>query len=237
VSTAESGADRHTWKTRVERELASQPVESLGDLLRVGEQVLTAALSDVGAGSHRKGRDAEEAEIAARLARAREFVAAARTAWSSATTIYSGRQPISSFAMSSRTAPASRTRMAKGASGRLAPERATVVRLQGAYYVVSGLWAVVDRRGFETLTGPKADYWLVRMVGLLAVGTGVSLLAGARGARPSSETTVLAVATGTSFTAVDLVYVAKRRISPIYLADAGVHGLLAGLALLRLRAR
>ena len=101
MSTAEPGADRNTWKTRlaaVERELASQPVESLGDLLRVGEQVLTAALSDVGAGSHPEDRDAEEAEIAARLARAREFVAAARTAWSSATTMYSRRQPIGTFA-------------------------------------------------------------------------------------------------------------------------------------------
>ena len=125
--------------------------------------------------------------------------------------------------------------MTSGASTRLVPERATLVRFQGAYYVVSGLWAAVDRRGFETLTGRKTDYWLVRMVGLLAAAIGVSLLVGARSARPSSETTVLGVAAGASFTAVDLVYVVKRRISPIYLADAGVHGLLAGFALFRSR--
>ena len=123
--------------------------------------------------------------------------------------------------------------MTEGASGRLAPERATVLRVQGAYYVVSGLWAVVDRRGFETVTGRKTDYWLVRMVGLLAAAIGVSLLTGARGARPSSEATVLGVAAGASFTAVDLAYVARRRISPVYLADAVVHGLLAGSALFR----
>jgi hypothetical protein len=43
---------------------------------------------------------------------------------------------------------------------------------------------------------------------------------------------VLGVAAGASFTAVDLVYVARRRIDPIYLGDATVHGVLAGLALL-----
>jgi len=96
---------------------------------------------------------------------------------------------------------------------------------------------VVDRRGFETVTGRKTDYWLVRTVGLLAAAIGASLLAGARGARPSAETTVLAVSAGASFTAVDLVFVAKRRIRPVYLADAAVHGLLAGCALLPSRER
>ena len=120
-------------------------------------------------------------------------------------------------------------------SRRPARGRANALQVQGAYYVVSGLWAVVDRRGFETVTGRKTDYWLVRMVGLLAAAIGVSLLAGARGARPSSETTVLGVAAGLSFTAVDLAYVARRRISPVYLGDAAVHALLAAFALLRSR--
>ena len=80
------------------------------------------------------------------------------------------------------------------------------------------------------MTGRKTDYWLVRTVGLLAAAIGASLLTGARGARPSPETTVLAVAAGASFTAVDVVFVA--RVKPVYLADAAVHGLLAGRALL-----
>jgi hypothetical protein len=111
----------------------------------------------------------------------------------------------------------------------------TILRAQGAYYLLSGLWAVVDRRGFERITGRKADYWLVRTVGLLAAAIGLSLLTGARAGRPSTETTVLGVASGVSFTAIDLVYVARRRISPIYLGDAAVHGLFAGIALLGLR--
>ena len=236
VPTPEPGADRHIWRTRLaaalEGELASRPVESLGDLLRVGEQLLTATLREVAAGSD-PARDAETAEIAARLARARESVAAARTAWNSATTIGSRGQPVGSIATSSRTAPL--TRMMGWASGRVVPPRATALQIQGAYYVISGLWAVVDRRGFETVSGRKTDYWLVRMVGLLAAAIGVSLLAGTRDARPSSETKVLGVAAGVSFTAVDLVYVARRRISPVYLGDAVVHVLLAAFALLRSR--
>ena len=113
---------------------------------------------------------------------------------------------------------------------RLRPTR--ILRAQGVYYVLSGLWAVVDRRRFETVSGRKTDYWLVRTVGLLATTIGLSLLAGTRDGRPSAETTMLGVAAGASFTAVDLVYVARRRISPVYLGDATVHALLAGLALL-----
>jgi hypothetical protein len=109
--------------------------------------------------------------------------------------------------------------------------RVTVIKAQGAYYLGSGLWAIVDRRGFEKVTGRKTDYWLVRTVGLLAAAIGLTLLMGARDGRPSSETKVLAIAAGASFTVVDLVYVAKGRIGPIYLGDVAVHGLLAGLAL------
>ena len=106
----------------------------------------------------------------------------------------------------------------------------SVLRAQGGYYLASGLWAVVNRRGFEAVTGPKRDYWLVRTVGLLAATIGASLLAGTR-REPTPETALLGLAAGASFTAVDLVYVARRRVSPVYLGDAALHVLLAVLAL------
>ena len=177
----ETAADRQVWETRiaaVKDELASGRVESLADVLRLGENVLSAAGIDLGA---RLDAMADEA--------------------------------------SPRIRPTSRR------------SHTTILRAQGAYYVLTGFWAVVDRRRFEAITGRKTDYWLVRTVGLLAATIGSSLLAGSRTRRPSTETTVLAVAAGVSFTAVDLVYVARGRISPIYLGDAAVHGVLAGLAL------
>ena len=109
------------------------------------------------------------------------------------------------------------------------------VALQGAYYIVTGAWAVLDRRSFEAVSGRKTDYWLVRTVGLLAISIGTALVLGTRRERPSPATVALAVGTGASFTAVDLAYVARRRISPIYLADALVHGGLAAVAVNKLR--
>jgi len=126
---------------------------------------------------------------------------------------------------------ARRTRNAERVTTSVAPRRVTVLKAQGTYYVASGLWALFDRQGFERVTGRKTDYWLVRTVGMLATAIGLALLAGARDGRPSSPTRVLAVAAGASFTVVDLVYVANGRISPVYLCDAAVHGLLAGGAL------
>ena len=178
----ESGGDRQMWETRlaaIKEELASGQVDSLVDVLRLGDKVLTAAGIDIGAHVDAMANEAKP-----------------------------------------RLRPTSR--------GNHTP----ILRAQGAYYVLSGLWAVVDRRGFEGITGRKADYWLVRTVGLLAATIGTSLLAGTRARRPSTETTVLGVAAGASFTAIDLVYVARRRISPVYLGDAAVHGIFAGFALL-----
>ncbi len=107
-----------------------------------------------------------------------------------------------------------------------------LIGLQGAYYVATGAWAIVHRRSFEAVTGRKTDYWLVRTVGLLAAAIGASLLVAAtRDEGPSPEAVVLAGGSAASFALVDVVYVARRRISPIYLADAALHALLAALAL------
>jgi hypothetical protein len=73
---------------------------------------------------------------------------------------------------------------------------------------------------FEAVTGPKTDDWLVRMVGLLAAAIGGTLLAGARQARAAREVVLLAVASAAAFTGIDVYYVSRGTISPIYLADA-----------------
>jgi hypothetical protein len=233
--SVEPGAERHTWKTRLaalEVALGSQPLEGLSDVLRLGEKILAEAIVDLKAESETFPDAVEdESEVAARLERVRELVAAAGTAWRFAGTAHGMRQPLGAWARRSRMAPSGGTGTAEGDIRSVASGRATILEAQGAYYIASGLWAVVDRQGFERVTGPKTDYWLVRTVGLLAAGIGLTLLLGARGGRPSSETRVLGVVAGASFAAVDLVYVARRRISPVYLADAGVHGLLAAYAL------
>lgn len=96
-----------------------------------------------------------------------------------------------------------------------------ILRIQGAYYVTTGLWPLVSMRSFEAVTGPKVDKWLVQMVGLLAAAIGLTLLVGARRRdQVGNEILTLAVTSGLSFAGIDVVHAARRRISFIYLGDA-----------------
>jgi hypothetical protein len=92
--------------------------------------------------------------------------------------------------------------------------------LQGAYYLATGIWPLLNRRTFEAVTGPKVDFWLVRMVGALvtAIG-GVLALAGAR-RTSTAEVQALALSSALAFAAVDVNYALRGRISRIYLLDA-----------------
>lgn len=93
------------------------------------------------------------------------------------------------------------------------------LRAQGAYYVASGVAPFVSRRGFERVTGPKTDWWLVQTVGGLVTAVGASLLQGARRSSPPAELVTVAAGCAATLAAIDVVYVAKGRISPVYLID------------------
>lgn len=101
-----------------------------------------------------------------------------------------------------------------------------VAAAQGAYYAAAGLWSLVGIRSFEAVTGPKRERWLVKTVGALALATGATLLLGSKrqgaGAGPAHARLLrdLGTSTAAAFAAVDAWYVAKGRISPVYLGDA-----------------
>ena len=98
---------------------------------------------------------------------------------------------------------------------------------QGLYYVATGAWPFVHLKSFERVTGPKYEIWLVRAVGALAAAIGVTLVRASR--TPSRDARGLARASALAFAAIDVAYAARRRISPIYLADAAFElGFLAG---------
>jgi hypothetical protein len=109
--------------------------------------------------------------------------------------------------------------------------------LQGSFDVATGLWPIVHLRSFEAVTGPKLEGWLVKTVGaLITVIGGTLMLAGAR-RRVTPEVRLLGVGSAAAFTAVDVLYTAKRRISPIYLLDAAVElALITGWAWAEARA-
>jgi hypothetical protein len=95
------------------------------------------------------------------------------------------------------------------------------------YYVASGVWPIVHMRSFEAVTGPKTDKWLVKTVAALAIANGVALAFGVRREKIAAETAALAVCSAMAFTAVDVVFVMRGRIRPIYLADAAAELALA----------
>src|SRR3954471_24159468 len=99
---------------------------------------------------------------------------------------------------------------------------------QAALYTTSGIWPVAHIRSFEAITGPKRERWLVKTMGLFIAAVGAALGVGARRSGSlSRETAVLGAASAAALCACDLVYVAKRRISPVYLLDAVVEGAFA----------
>ena len=90
---------------------------------------------------------------------------------------------------------------------------------QAAYYAGTGIWPLVHIHSFERITGAKLEHWLVRTVGALVTVVGVSLALGARDDPGRPETVALGAGSAAALGAVDFVYVAKRRISPVYLVD------------------
>jgi hypothetical protein len=91
---------------------------------------------------------------------------------------------------------------------------------QAVYYMLTGIWPLLDLTTFQAVTGPKTDLWLVQMVGALAVAIGMALGVAVRANRRSPEILTLSVTSAIAFTAVDLLY--AWRLSPVYLADAAV---------------
>jgi hypothetical protein len=109
-----------------------------------------------------------------------------------------------------------------------------VLLAQGGYYVATGVLPFVSRRTFEAVTGPKQEWWLVQTVGGLVTVIGGALVSGALRRDTPSELLAVAVGSAATLAGIDIVYVAKRRIAPTYLVDAGAQlGALGALALSR----
>jgi hypothetical protein len=96
-----------------------------------------------------------------------------------------------------------------------------VAAAQALLYVSTGIWPLMHRRSFEHVTGPKVDYWLVETVGALVAAIGVGLGQAVTSGRPiPRELRTVGVASALSLAAIDTVYVGRRRIALVYVADA-----------------
>jgi hypothetical protein len=118
----------------------------------------------------------------------------------------------------SHPATMTRPRAAAGA----ATAFALLCAAQGLYFLVTGVWPLVSMETFEAVTGEKTDRWLVHTVGVPVAAVGLVLLLAAWRARPSAEVALLAVGCAAGLAAIDVVYVSRGVILPIYLADAAL---------------
>jgi hypothetical protein len=94
--------------------------------------------------------------------------------------------------------------------------------------VATGVAPLVSRRAFEAVTGPKREWWLVETVGLVVTAVGAGLVGAAASDRVTPEIKVIASGCAAGLAAIDVVYVARGRIAPTYLADAAVEVALLG---------
>jgi hypothetical protein len=113
--------------------------------------------------------------------------------------------------------------------------------LQGGYYLLTGIWPLVSIETFQMVTGRKtdhlvtgreSDHWLVMTVAVLVTVIGITLLVAAWTRRRSVEVVVLAVGSAIGLAGIDVVYVSRNVISPIYLADAVAEVVLSGMWLI-----
>lgn len=103
-----------------------------------------------------------------------------------------------------------------------------VALIQGIYFFVSGIWPLISMSTFLKVTGPKTDLWLVKTVGLILAVIGAALIVAQVNAEINTSIVVLAIGSALSLAIVEVVYVAKRVISPIYLGDAVIELILIG---------
>ncbi len=98
--------------------------------------------------------------------------------------------------------------------------RTRLAYVHGGFYLVTGIWPLLSMRTFEAITGPKVDRWLVKTAGILITAVGLGLTLAARRDRVTPEIAVTGVGAAVGLTAVDVIYVSRGRISPVYLLDA-----------------
>jgi hypothetical protein len=104
-----------------------------------------------------------------------------------------------------------------------------VVAIQGLYFLLIGMWPLISIDTFQRVTGRKTDLWLVKTVGVTITVIGFVLLSAALRGKIAFDVMLLATGSVAILTAIDVVYVIRRIISPVYLLDALLEIILARL--------
>ena len=95
----------------------------------------------------------------------------------------------------------------------------SVLKAQAVYYAITGAWPLIHYDSFERVTGRKLERWLVESVGGLLTGAGIALALAARSERPSPEAATTSIGSAATLGAIDGIYLARGRLSPVYAVD------------------
>lgn len=101
-----------------------------------------------------------------------------------------------------------------------------VAFVQGAYFLVTGVWPLVSIGTFQEVTGRKTDIWLVKTVGVVLAAIGAALVIAGVHEDFTPAIILLAVGSALVLACIDIVYVMKRVIAPVYLGDAVIQTVL-----------
>jgi hypothetical protein len=99
-----------------------------------------------------------------------------------------------------------------------------VAAVQGAYFLLTGLWPLFGINSFQAVTGAKTDLWLVYTVGCLVTVIGAAVLMAAVSGRTTPEVITLAIASAVALAGIDMVFVVRGVISWVYLLDTVAEG-------------
>jgi hypothetical protein len=104
----------------------------------------------------------------------------------------------------------------------------TVALVQGIYFFITGVWPLLSMKTFLAVTGPKTDLWLVKTVGLILAIIGAVLIYAQMTASIDTPVILLAIGSAAMLAIVEVIYVFRRVISPVYLGDAVAELILIG---------
>jgi hypothetical protein len=106
-----------------------------------------------------------------------------------------------------------------------------ILLLQGLYYILTGIWALVDIESFMQVSGPKTDIWLVKTFSALIVAVGAGFLISFFSEQITYSVLFLALLSSLALGIADLYYSLNNIIRKIYLADALIEFLIFFLLL------
>tara|TARA_R110002020_G_scaffold208575_2_gene414406 strand:+ start:532 stop:918 length:387 start_codon:yes stop_codon:yes gene_type:complete len=96
----------------------------------------------------------------------------------------------------------------------------SLLKVQGIYYLLTGIWPVLSMETFLWVTGPKSDLWLVIVVGTLITVNGATFIYSSLFQKRNIAVGFLAAVMALALAILEILFYAQGIISPVYLLDA-----------------